>query len=101
MGTQQEGSTKLDVEALVQEAYEALKAMVEEEEIIGAQSDSSDLELVGLPDEADMAHVEAEGRYHGSTGEGAECDTLSTCGERPTKYKVEFGEITIMGLERD
>ena len=92
MGTQQEGPAKLDVKALVREPYEVLKAMVEEEERSGTQSDSGDLELVDLPDKADMAHAEAEEWYHGTMGEGVEQDALSTCGERPAEEEVGSGE---------
>ena len=48
-----------------------------------------------------MWRAEAEGWYHGTTGEGVEQVTLSTCGERPTEDKVRIGEATINDSEED
>ena len=91
----------VDVEALVREAYEALKAVVEEEEVFGTQSDSGDSELVGLPEEIDEAHVEPAEQYDGTMGEGMAHDALSTCEKRLNERAVVFGEMMIVGLERD
>ena len=91
-------STKLDIRARVEEAYTALKAMVEEEERSRSQTEANETELISLPEETDVAHVEAKERYHVTTGEGAEQDALSTCEERPAEDKVE---IPIVGKEID
>ena len=45
---QQKVSMKLDINALIEEAYEALKTMVEEEERFGPRTDSGNLDLIGL-----------------------------------------------------
>ena len=90
--SRQEEPAKLDVEALVREAFEALKAMVDEEEGSGVQTDSGDSEIVGLPDKAEMDQAENEEWYDGTTGEGVERGALSTCGELPTEDKVGSGE---------
>ena len=71
-------STKLDIRARVEEAYTALKAMVEEEERSRPRTDSRNTELIGLPDGTNVAHAEPEERYHGTTGEGMEQVALST-----------------------
>ena len=84
--------------ARIEEAYAVLKAMVEEEKRSKLWTEDGDSELIGLSEETDVAHAEAEEQYDGTTGEGVEQDVLSTCEERPTEDKVE---ITITGTERD
>ena len=63
----QEGPAKLDVEGLVQEACEALKAMVDEEERSDEQKDYGDSELVDFPDKPDMGQAEAKEWCGGTT----------------------------------
>ena len=79
------GSEELDIEALVREAYEIVEAQIEAEEGLIAESGPS-----GSEDE------EAEREWYiGTTGEGAERATLSTCGERSTEDEVGDGEAAI------
>ena len=89
---------KLDIRARIEEAYAALKAMVKEEERSRPRTEVRELELIGLTEETDVAHAEVEEQCHGTTGEGAEQDTLSTCQKEPIEDKVEM---RIAGTERD
>ena len=90
--SRQEGPAKLDVEALVREAYKALKAMVDEEERSHKQTDYGDSKLVDFSDKSDMDQAEAKKRNDGTMGEGVEQDALSTCRESPTEEEVGSGE---------
>ena len=83
----QRESTRLNIRAQVEEAYAALKALVEEEERSRSQANA---EETGLPYEM------AENRYHDTTGGGAEQETLSTCGNKTAEDKAE---IPIVGSE--
>ena len=78
--------------AWIEEAYAALKMMVQDEEAYAAlkqRTDSGDMVLIGIPEETNMAYDAAEEWYIGTTGEGAERATLSKCGERTAKDKAE------------
>ena len=84
---------KLDIRAQVEEAYTALKAMVEEEERSRSPTKADEPELISLLEETDWAHAEAEELYHGTTRKGVGQDALSTCEERQVEDKTETPDI--------
>ena len=81
----QTGSEELDIEALVREACGLVKAQNEAEDRSIAESGrsgSGDAEEGASLHTEDGAYAEAERDwYNGTTGEGAERATLSSCGE--------------------
>ena len=83
----QESSTQireLDLEALLREEYKIVETQIEAEEGLIAESDpsgSEDAEEGASSHMEDGAYAEAEREWYiGTTGEGAERTTLSTCG---------------------
>ena len=96
------GLEELDLEALVLEAYEIMKAHIEAEERSSMESGtrgSEDAEEDASLHMEDGAYVEAEReRNIDTTGEGVERATLLTCGERTTEDKVGDGEVVIADL---
>ena len=83
----------LDIEALVKEAYWSLKLKIEAERKDTKEPDDGD--QVVSPEAKVGAYVEVGERYIGTTGEGVERATLSTCGERTTEDKIGDGEAAI------
>ena len=77
----QRESARVGVGARIAEAYAALEAMLEEEERRRPQAET---------EKTDLPHATAEDRYHGTTGEGAEQNALSTCGDRTAKDEAEI-----------
>ena len=88
---------KLNIAALVREAYEIVKAQIEAEEgstMETAPRGSKDVEEDSSLRTEDGAYVEAEGVYNGDMGEGAEQVILSSCGKRTATEKVGNYEAT-------
>ena len=80
-GARRRESVRLSLEARTEEAYADLKVMVEEEEKSWLRTKAGDTGLIGIPEETNVAYDMAEERYIGTTGRGAEQDTLSTTRE--------------------
>ena len=80
------GSDELDIEALIREACGLVKAKIKAEEGLIAEtgpSGSEDAEEGASLHIEDGAYAEADREWYiGTTGEGAERATISTCGER-------------------
>ena len=72
-------TARLGFVARIAKVYAVLEAMLEEEERTRPQADA---------EETDLPHQMAEDRYHGTTGEGAEQNALSDCGDRMAKDKT-------------
>ena len=93
------GLEGLDLQALIREACGLVMAKIEAEEwlIAGSgPSGSEDAEEGASSHMEDGAYAEAEREWYiGTTGEGAERATLSTCGERSTEDEVGDGEAAI------
>ena len=88
----QTGSLEFDIEPLVREAYDIVKAQIEDEEgstIEAGPRGSEDAEEDASLHTKDEAYAEAERAYNGNTGEGAERATLSTCGEWTATDKAD------------
>ena len=78
-GARHRESARLSIKARVEETYAALKALVEEEKRSRSQADA---------EETDLPYEMEKYRYDGTTGAGAEQDTLSTCGNRTVEAKA-------------
>ena len=82
---------EFDLEALVREAYEIVKAQIKAEEgstmEMGLRRSKDAEEKASLHTE-DGAYTEAGRAYGGDMGEGAEQETLSSCEKGTTMEKV-------------
>ena len=70
--------TKLNIGARIEEAYVALKVIVEKGKKSRPRTEARDMGLIGRPEETNVVHKGVEERYHGTTGEGVEHIALST-----------------------
>ena len=98
-GLRRKGLMVHDMEALVREAYESLKLQVEAEGKIPTEPKPRvkvDEEKVASRKFRvnDVADMKAEVRYNGTTGEGVEQATLSSCKGRTVKDKAEDSKAT-------
>ena len=85
------GSVELDIEALVREVYEIVKAQIEAEEGFIMESStrgSEDEEEEASLHMEDGSYVQVGRAYGGDTREGAEQATLLSCGEWTTVDEV-------------
>ena len=64
--------------------------MVEEQEKSMPRTKPRDTGVIGIPEEMNVAYDMAKERYIGTTGRGADQDTLPTCGNRMAENKAEI-----------
>ena len=73
-GAQWKAPRRIDIGAWIEEAYAALKVMVEEEEKSWPRTEARDTRLIDILEETNVAHKGAEEWYDDNTGKGLEED---------------------------